>query len=192
VTRTLGYARDLLVRGDAEGEAKAVRIAGASRVYIDRLGVPATRRPQLVACLETLRAGDTLLIPGAAMLSHSVEHFVSTVARLRRRGVGLRSLAEPALSTTDGAVADPGDTLDALDDLRSRLVGLRTRQGMDAAIVAGRKPGRPRVMTEERVAVARELRTQGRSYAQIGRALSVSEAAVRRALTGSDGHILPK
>jgi predicted transcriptional regulator len=47
-------------------------------------------------------------------------------------------------------------------------------------------------MTEERIAVAQELRAQKRSYMQIGRALGVSEAAVRRALGSSAGHALPK
>ena len=37
-------------------------------------------------------------------------------------------------------------------------------------------------MTEERIEIARELRAQKRSFVQIGRALGVSESAVRRAL----------
>lgn len=192
MSRTVGYVRDLLARGDGEAEVKALRMLGASRVYVDRLDVSAARRPELVACLQNLQAGDTLLIPSAVMLSHSVEHFVSTVAQLRRREILMRSMTEPALSTAGGTGASIGDTLDALDGLRSRLIGIRTRQGMDAAILAGRKPGRPRVMTEERIAVAQELRAQKRSYMQIGRALGVSEAAVRRALGSSAGHVLPK
>ena len=179
MSRTVGYVRDLLARGDGEAEVKVLRMLGASRVYVDLLDASAARRPELVACLETLQAGDTLLVPSAAMLSHSVEHFVSTVAQLRRREILMRSMTEPALSTAGGTGASIGDTLDALDGLRSRLIGIRTRQGMDAAILAGRKPGRPRVMTEERIAVAQELRAQKRSYMQIGRALGVSEAAVR-------------
>ncbi|WP_275575835.1 MULTISPECIES: recombinase family protein [unclassified Microbacterium] len=192
MSRTVGYVRDLLARGDGEAEVKALRMLGASRVYVDRLDVSAARRPELIACLQNLQAGDTLLIPSAVMLSHSVEHFVSTVAQLRRREILMRSMTEPALSTAGGTGASIGDTLDALDGLRSRLIGIRTRQGMDAAILAGRKPGRPRVMTEQRIAVAQELRAQKRSYMQIGRALGVSEAAVRRALGSSAGHALPK
>lgn len=192
MSRTVGYVRDLLARGDGEAEVKALRMLGASRVYVDRLDDSAARRPELVACLQNLQAGDTLLIPSAVMLSHSVEHFVSTVAQLRRGEILMRSMTEPALSTAGGTGASIGDTLDALDGLRSRLIGIRTRQGMDAAILAGRKPGRPRVMTEERIAVAQELRAQKRSYMQIGRALGVSEAAVRRALGSSAGHALPK
>jgi DNA invertase Pin-like site-specific DNA recombinase len=192
MSRTVGYVRDLFARGDGEAEVKALRTLGASRVYVDRLDASAARRPELVACLQNLQAGDTLLIPSAVMLSHSVEHFVSTVAQLRRREILMRSMTEPALSTAGGTGASIGDTLDALDGLRSRLIGIRTRQGMDAAILAGRKPGRPRVMTEERIAVAQELRAQKRSYMQIGLALGVSEAAVRRALGSSAGHALPK
>lgn len=188
MSRTLGYARELPTAGDANTDVAALRDAGASRVFLDRRG--AGGRSELERCLLTLESGDTLLVMNAIAISTSVEQFVMSVAQLRRRGIQLQCLTEPALSTTAGVAFSPDDVLDALDALRRRLIGLRTREGLDAAIAAGRKPGRPRVMTDERLEVARELRAQKRSFAQIGRALGVSEAAVRRALTSeaSDGH----
>ena len=182
MSRTVGYVREVLSGDCVSEDAAALRRAGASQVFTDRRGTTSSPRPDLERCLNSLKRGDTLLIPSAVSLSSSVEHFVATVARLRARGIDIYSLAEPALSTTPDAAAAPGDVLDALDVLRRRLVSVRTREGLDAAIAAGRHPGRPRVMTPERIEIARELRTQKRSYAQIGRALGVSESAVRRAL----------
>lgn len=182
MSRTVGYVRELLPGGGVKEDAAVLRRAGASRVYIDRRDARAGPRNELERCLHSLNKGDTLLIASAVSLSPSVEHFVTTVARFRARGVEICSLAEPALSTTPHTGAMPGDVLDALDAIRRRLIGLRTREGLDAAIAAGRRPGRPRVMTQERIEIARELRTQKRSFAQIGRALGVSESAVRRAL----------
>ena len=140
----------------------------------------------------SLGEGDTLLITSAMSLSPSVEHFVTTVTQLRARGIEVRSLAEPALSTAAGMNSTTGEVLDALDVLRRRLIGLRIRQGLHAAIAAGRKPGRPRVMTAERIEIARELRTQKLSFAQIGRALGVSESAVRRALKPATAASIPQ
>lgn len=182
MTRSIGYARELLADDDAAERVAALRRAGASKVYLDRRTAPMSARHELERCLSAIKAGDTLLIASAATLSSSVEQFVTTVAQLRARGIHVRSLSEPALSTTPDTSMPPGDVLDALEALRRRLIGLRTREGMDAAIAAGRKPGRPRVMTEERIEVAKELRAQKRTFMQIGLALGVSEAAVRRAM----------
>ena len=180
MSRTLGYVRELHADEDVSAEVTALRRAGASRVYVDR---DAGVWTELTRCLDALTPGDILLVSHAVALAPSVEQFVATTARLQRRGIQFHSLAEPALSTVSDLAAAPGDTLEALDGLRRRLIGLRTREGLSAAAAAGRRPGRPRVMTDERVEVARELRAQKRSFAQIGRALGVSEAAVRRALT---------
>lgn len=186
MTQTLGYTRALLSTDDADQDAQTLRNQGATQVFIDAVEERPTSRPELDACLGALRPGDVLLVTTAARLSHSVEHFVLTVTQLRRGGVSLRCVSDPALSTTSPA-ASPGDVLEALEGLRSRLAGLRTRKGLDAAAATGRRPGRPRVMTDDKVAIARELRGQGRSFVQIGRALGVSEAAVRRSLTsGAD------
>ncbi len=187
MTRTVGYARELFSAEVAEEDAAALRRAGATRVYIDRRGAAAGPRHELERCVNSLTKGDTLLIANAVSLSPSVEHFVTTLTQLRTRGIEVRSLAEPALSTALGSNATPGEVMDALDGMRRRLIGLRTRQGLDAAIAAGRMPGRPRVMTDERIEIARELRTQKRSFAQISRALGVSESAVRRALKPAPG-----
>lgn len=183
MSRTIGYARELLMAGDAAEDTKALRRAGASKVHIERRGGGARTQGELDVCIASLQSGDTLVIPSALTLSPSLEHFITTVTQLRTRGVSVRSLAESALSTTPDQLVAPGDVLDALDRVRHSLAGMRTRVGMDAAIAAGRKPGRPRVMTEDRLEIARELRVQKRSFAQIGRALGVSEAAVRRALS---------
>lgn len=186
--RAIGYARELLATGDATADVKALRRAGATTVHLDPHSAGTRARPELEKCLASLQAGDTLLIPSAVALSPTVDHFLTTVAQLRHRGIAVRSLAEPALSAPPDPSVRAEDVLAALDGVRRRLVSLRTRSGLEAAVAAGRRPGRPRVMTEERLAIARELRTQKRSFAQIGRALGVSEAAVRRALAPVAAH----
>jgi DNA invertase Pin-like site-specific DNA recombinase len=182
MTRSVGYVRQLLAGDDITEDVDAIRRAGASKVYVDRRNSSTSARHELERCLNAIKMGDTLLIANAADLATSVEQFVTTVAQLKTRGIYVRSLTEPALSTTPDASMSPGDVLDALEAMRRRLIGLRTREGMDTAIAAGRRPGRPRVMTKERIEIAKELRAQKRSFTQIGRALGVSEAAVRRAL----------
>lgn len=182
MSKIVGYTRELRHPGDSLGSARALRRAGAVKVFSDRLSSGVRHRPQFEACLAALGQDDVLVIPDAVSLSPSVDHFVTTVSGLAARGVALRSLREPVLSTDATAREDPVEVLAALNSMRSELAGLRTSRGLDAAAAAGRKPGRPRVMTDEKIAVALELRTHKRSFAQIARSLGVSEAAVRRAM----------
>jgi Resolvase, N terminal domain len=59
-------------------------------------------RPELAACLDYLRAGDTLVVPSLDRLSRSLQDLIGIVAELRRRGVGFSSLHEALDTTTPG------------------------------------------------------------------------------------------
>lgn len=182
MTRVVGYSRGFASDPGATSDVAELTRAGAAPVFNDPAGVDARARPCLAACLAELVAGDVLLVSSATRLSHSVGHFLTTVVALHERGVAFRSLTEPALSTHSDPVYSVM-VMSALDGLHKRLVGLRTRDGLSAASMAGRRPGRPTVMTDELVAMAAELRAEERSYAQIARVLGVSPSAVQRALS---------
>lgn len=182
MSRVIGYLRRLPTTPSGAEERARLALAGATSVVEEHASADPRSRTELHSLLNEIDAGDTVVVTEAAHLSHSVGHFVSTVTTLTNRGIGFRSLDEPNLSTTTDAVP-PALVVAAIDDLRRRLVALRTREGMSTAAAAGRRPGRPTVMTQERVAIALELRRQDRSISHIARVLEVSTAAVRRALT---------
>jgi DNA invertase Pin-like site-specific DNA recombinase len=180
VTRVVGYTRSVSSDQDVAADVAALTDSGAEQVFTDDADADPRRRPGLSECLDALRLGDVLVVLSASHLSHAVTHFVTTVAGLRERGVGFRSLSEPALST--GERVDPVEVLAALEALRHRLVSVRTRAGMASAAAGGKRPGRPTVMTPDRVAMALELRNVGRPVTHIARVLGVSANSVQRAL----------
>jgi Resolvase, N terminal domain len=51
-------------------------------------------RPELAACLDYLRPGDTLVVPSLDRLSRLLVDLIAIVGTLRRRGVGFKSLHE--------------------------------------------------------------------------------------------------
>lgn len=180
MSRLVGYSRPWWPGEDLTIDIENLAGAGATATLTDPGAVEAPLDEG--SALRSLEPGDTLLVSSAARLGSSLPRVVQTIAELGRRGIGFRSLAEPALST-DAGVADPAEVFAALEGLRRTLAGLRTRQGMLRAETAGRRPGRPSVMTPERVAVAEELRRQHRSIAHIARVIGVSPSAVQRALS---------
>lgn len=185
MTRLVGYTRDLTPGTGTGEDADQLARAGVVRVFADEGSAEARARPGLQECLELLAPGDTLVVSSAAMLAPTVPQFLATVSGLTSRGVGFRSLSDPALCAAVEVTVDPAEVFAGLEALRRRLVSLRTRAGMVSAAREGRRPGRPTVMTPERVAMAVELRNVGRPISHIARVLGVSANAVQRALSSS-------
>ncbi len=182
MTSIVGYTRQLASAPSIELDTAELTSAGAQSIFTDGRVADVRQRPGLAECLRSLEPGDLLITSSAVRLSHSLPHFVTTIADLSARGILFQSLTEPALSTTVSTDASTTTVLRALEDLRRELMSVQTREGLRVAGEAGRRPGRPTVMTEERLAVARELRLQGRSFAHVGLVLGVSANAVQRAL----------
>ncbi|WP_409047879.1 recombinase family protein [Microbacterium sp. HA-8] len=185
MTRLAGYTRELASGAGTSADAEQLARAGAAPVFADEELAGARRSPGLQECLEFLEPGDTLLVTSAAILAPTVPQFLRAMSDIAGRGAGFRSLSEPALSARVGVAADPAEVFAALEALRRRLVSLQTQAGMASAASEGRRPGRPTVMTPERIAMAVELRNLGRPVTHIARVLGVSANAVQRALAST-------
>jgi hypothetical protein len=72
----------------------ALERAGCERVYEDVGSGTIRRRPQLDACLDYLRAGDTLVVWRLDRLGRSLRHLVELVGVLHEREIAFRSLTE--------------------------------------------------------------------------------------------------
>src|SRR5690606_20013924 len=109
---------------------------------------------------------------------------VQVVDDLRAAGVELRSLREQ-LDTSTPAGHLVYTVLAAMAQFERDLIRERTRVGLARARQQGRTGGRPTVMTPDRLATARLLRSQGKTAAEIASVLGVSRATVARHLAES-------
>ena len=90
----IGYARVSTSGQNLDRQTRALTEAGCLRIFADKLSGKTADRPELAACLDYLRAGDTLVVPSLDRLSRSLQDLITLVARLRRRGArpaGLRA-----------------------------------------------------------------------------------------------------
>lgn len=179
----VGYTRELIDGTEVSRDVAELEQAGVAKVFVDSASADPRRRPALAECLASLTDGDVLVVTSSERLAHGLAHFVATVASLTERRVGFRSLAEPALSSDFDQSVRPAEVLRALERLQRRLRSVGTRAGMMTAAADGRRAGRPTVMTQERIDIARELRNHDRSFSHIARVLGVSTSAVQRALS---------
>ena len=192
-----GYIRTSVASINPESQGLQLRTAGVQqgRIFQDvavsgRVG--ATSRDGWYALNDRLQPGDTLVV---AALDRIGREWISTslvILDLRQREIRIRTLAEDETWAVY-LNADP-DTPEyfighqiasqfawsAAQQLKD--ISRRTKAGLARARAEGKTLGRPRVMSEEMLEVAKHLRGEGQSLRVIGRTLKVSPSTVRGAL----------
>lgn len=183
LTGTLvGYGRVSTREQNLDRQEIALKEAGCIRVFTDKLSGKNTDRPELAACLDYLRPGDTLVVLSLDRLGRSLPDLITIVADLRRRGVGFRSLHE-ALDTTTPGGRLVFHVFAALAEFIRELIVQGTHEGLAAARARGQRLGRPPAMDAEMVARARRLLTQPEeTVSSIAKLLGVGRATLYRYL----------
>lgn len=174
----IGYARVSTSGQLLDRQEYALAEAGCIRIFSDKLSGKSADRPELAACLDYLRPGDTLVVPSLDRLSRSLQDLITLVGELRRGGIGFKSLHE-ALDTTTPGGRLVFHVFAALAEFIRELIVEGTREGLDAARGRGVRLGRPPVMTAEQVQHARDLLTRpDNTVSSIARLLGVSRATI--------------
>jgi len=144
----------------------------------------AGRRPVLDALVDELDAGDVLVVTALDRLGRVGRSLIELVDDLGSRGVGLRAL-HGGIDTTDPVAGRIVlYVMAALAEAERALLIERTRAGLAAARAAGRRGGRPGIMTGERLEVARGLIADGSTIAAAARTIGVSRPTLSRHLAG--------
>ena len=174
----VGYARVSTSGQLLDRQQHALAEAGCLRVFADKLSGKDADRPELAACLDYLRPGDTLVVPSLDRLSRSLADLIQIVTTLRRRGIGFKSLHE-ALDTTTPGGRLVFHVFAALAEFIRELIVAGTREGLAAARARGARLGRPPAMTAEQIRHARDLLTRpDNTVSSIARLLGVSRATI--------------
>ncbi|MDN5797045.1 MAG: recombinase family protein [Intrasporangium sp.] len=159
----------------------ALRAAGAERVYVDHATGATMSRPELRQALDNAQAGDVLTVWRLDRLGRSMTDLIAQVNQLAHRGIEFRSLTETIDTTTPGGRL-VFHVFGAVAQFEHEVLVDRTKAGLAAAKASGKKVGRPRLVTPERAATARELRDTDMSLRAIAGHLRVSQATVVRLL----------
>ena len=165
----LGYVRTLPDEEnqvfDRRGEALAA--AGCERVFGDRSSGPADERPGLKTCLAALRRDDVLVVAQLDHLGYRMEVLIRFVRDLLDRAVGFRALGS-VFDTTTAAGQAFLQIQSSLVEMEHTLIRQRISDETAAGRARGRKGGRPRLMTPERLRHAQRLMAdQSRSIPSI-------------------------
>lgn len=184
----IGYARVSTTAQLLDRQFRALADVGCAKVFSDQLSGRDAARPELLACLDYLRAGDTLVVPSLDRLSRSLQDLITLVGQLRRRGIGFRSLHENLDTTTPGGRL-VFHVFAALAEFIRELIVDGTREGLAAARARGVRLGRPPAMTPEQVRHARDLLARpDNTVSSIARLLGVSRSTIYKYVPQLGGH----
>ncbi|MEU3252813.1 recombinase family protein [Streptomyces sp. NPDC006997] len=184
-THLIGHARVSTGDREAQFQRDALTAAGCSPIFPDKASGKNTDRPELSAALAYLREGDVLVVWKPDRLGRSLIDLVGIVDGLRERGIGFKELTG-ALSAVDTTSADGRlffQIIAAMAEFERSLIKGRTKAGLEAAKAQGRTGGRPTVVTDDLLTVARARKGKGESISAIAKALGVSRATLYRHLS---------
>jgi DNA invertase Pin-like site-specific DNA recombinase len=169
----IGYARVSTRQQDLALQLADLQRAGCERIFRDVGSGTIRRRPQLDACLDYVRPGDTLVVWRLDRLGRSLHHLIDVIAQLEQRNVAFLSLRE-AIDTTTAAGKLQLHLFAALAEFERELIRERSQAGREIAKAAGRLGGRPRKLTPDKATAALAMRDRGdMTMSQIARALGV-------------------
>ncbi len=180
----IGYARVSTDDQEAQLQLDALTDAGCSRIFTDKASGKSTDRPELAAVLDYVRPGDTLCVWKLDRFARSLIDLVSMVDALSARGIGFKVLTG-ALASIDPNTPDGRlmlQVVGAMAEFERSLIKERTQAGLDAAKAQGRTGGRPTVINDDKLTIARARKAKGESVTAIAKTLGISRATLYRHL----------
>lgn len=180
---TVGYIRVSSLEQHPERQLEGLAL---DKLFMDRASGRDTRRPQLAACLDYLREGDTLVVHSADRLARNLEDLQRLVRELSARGVSVRFAKEGLVFAAEEA--NPMQTLmfqmlGAFAQFERALIRERQREGIALAKKQGRHLGRAKALDARQTLLLRERAAQGESKQALAAAFGISRQTVYRYLS---------
>ena len=137
-------------------QTDALKKENCNQIFSDTASGAKTDRPGLEEALTYLRNGDTLVVWKLDRLGRSLKHLIEVVNLLKERGIYFKSIQESIDTSTSGGKLI-FHVFGALAEFERDIIRERTMAGLKAARARGRKGGRPKLMDEKMIAMAKTL-----------------------------------
>ncbi|GBR23373.1 DNA resolvase [Gluconobacter japonicus NBRC 3271] len=185
----IGYARVSTVDQDAglEAQIRDLKAAGCEKVFAEKISGKDAKRPELLAALEFIRAGDVLVVTKPDRMARSTADLLAYVEALKTKGCGLivLSMNGTTLDTTSPTSKLMLTMLAAVAEFERDLMLERQREGIAKARQEGKYKGRPRTVMSQAETI-RRMKADGLSAAAIAKELGIARSGVYRALESNN------
>jgi len=150
-------------------------------IYQDKASGARDDRKGLQQALDYLKAGDCLVVWKLDRLGRSLSHLVTIVEEFKKKGIAFKSLTEQMDTTTPHGEFFFG-IFGSLAQYERALTKERIMAGLSAARKRGKRGGRPRAISEEKMRAISEALSSGTSKAAICRTFNVKRTTLYDAL----------
>jgi DNA invertase Pin-like site-specific DNA recombinase len=181
---TIGYARVSTNGQDLALQHEALKAAGCTKLYAEKISGSRSDRPQLARMLKGLEPGDTVVVTRLDRLARSTLDLLHTVDVISKAGAGFRSLADAWADTTTPHGKLMLTVLGGLAEFERSLIMERTQAGIQRARERGVTFGRPTKLNAKQRRMIADRYAAGETAAALAREFEVGEATVWRALSG--------
>jgi len=141
----IGYARVSTDDQNLDLQKDALKNAGCSKIYEDRMSGAKAERPGLATVMEYARKDDVIVVWRLDRLSRSLKDLIEMVSLLESKGIGLKSIHE-AIDTSSSTGKLVFHMFGALAEFERNLIRERTNAGLQAARSRGKVGGRPKAL----------------------------------------------
>jgi DNA invertase Pin-like site-specific DNA recombinase len=176
----LGYARVSTLDQNLSGQLEALKAAGATQIYREKVSGVRADRPQLGKLMGSLKARDIVLVTKLDRLGRSTRELLDLIERIGKAGAAFRSLGDPLWDTSSSQGRLLSTLLAAIAEFERELIRERTGEGRKRAMASGVKFGRKRKLSDYQRAEAIKRRASGETLASIARSYAVDISMISR------------
>jgi DNA invertase Pin-like site-specific DNA recombinase len=180
---TVGYARVSSTGQDLSVQLEKLNATGCDKIFQEKRSGVDAGRPELRACVEFLREGDTLIVSKLDRLARSTPDLYRIISELAEKGVAFKVVDDPSIDTTSRTGKLIMGILALIAEFENDIRRERQMDGIKLALERGTKFGRTPILTPEAVANVKALRGEGTAISEIIRRTGLSKASIYRALS---------
>ena len=178
----IGYIRVSTLDQNTERQLVGMSL---DRIFEEKASAKDTKRPQLRACLDFIREGDTLIVHSIDRLARNLEDLQRLVRELTGKGVSVQFMKENL--TFQAGENNPMQTLmfqmlGAFAQFERALIKERQREGIAIAKSEGRHLGRAKALKPEQEQAIRKRAATGESKLALAREFGISRQTLYRVL----------
>ena len=179
----IGYARVSSNTQDLELQKQQLLLFGCEQIFSESVSGKDNNRIQLKAMIDSLRAGDIVVVYKIDRIARSLKGLIEIIELLHDKGVDLISLdSGDKVDTTSPMGKAFFQIAGVFAELERSMINARTKAGIEKAIANGVKFGRTRGSTNkttayktERIKIFLEAK---KSYDWISKELKVSKQTI--------------
>ncbi|EKE00596.1 MAG: Resolvase of the ISThsp9 transposon of the Tn3 family [uncultured bacterium] len=174
----IGYARVPAKDRNINAQLEALKKAGCKKIYEEVVASVKAERPILANLINTLSAGDTLVISKLDRLGRSLKDLVAIINQLIDKEIGLLSLNDRIDITNPHTQA----IFISLAEFKRDITHEKTKAGLLSIRARGRSGGKPPGLSNEAKAIAQTAEAlyleQKLSVSQIAKQLGICKATL--------------